>query len=115
MIVSRSLPLISVSSYAISRHNLPLGIPFRDQELADQHARVTGARARAHEEGITMIAFIARITWKTLLGSWALSADLRVWWTGGPFDTISIYIKIGIDLIVIIKFRKFEKLEICEN
>lgn len=46
LIVSRSLPLISVSSYAISRHNLPLGIPFRDQELADQHARVTGARAR---------------------------------------------------------------------
>lgn len=71
-------------------------------------------QARAHEEGITMIAFIARIAWKTLLGSWALSADLRVSWTGGPFDTISIYIKIGIDLIVI-KFRKFEKLEICEN
>lgn len=50
-IVSRSL-LSVLSSYAVSPHNLPLGIPFRDQELADLHARVTRARGGNNNDRI---------------------------------------------------------------
>lgn len=43
----------------------------------------------AREEGITMIALIARIV-ENIARSWALSGDLCVWWTGSLFNTTSI-------------------------